>query len=77
GVVGTYTYSNNNVFTGLASGDYRIRVRDANGCTSEATVNVPNPTPVTFTVAENDNVCDSSTGGSITVTAAGGTGTYV
>ncbi|WP_299163244.1 SprB repeat-containing protein, partial [uncultured Tenacibaculum sp.] len=76
-VIGGYTYSNNNVFTGLAPGDYRIRVTDGNGCPRSNTVNIPTPAPVTFTVVENDNVCDSSTGGSITVTAAGGTGTYV
>ncbi|WP_428742791.1 T9SS type B sorting domain-containing protein [Tenacibaculum sp.] len=77
-LVGTVlvTYNASNIFTGIASGDYRVRVRDGNGCPRSTTVTVANPTPVTFSVIENDNVCDTSVGGSITVNAAGGTGTY-
>jgi gliding motility-associated-like protein len=73
---GGFTYSSNNIFEGIPSGDYRVRVRDGNGCPRSTTVTVVNPTPVTFNVTHNDNVCDTSVGGSIEVTAAGGTGTY-
>ncbi|TDQ29836.1 T9SS type B sorting domain-containing protein [Tenacibaculum caenipelagi] len=73
---GGFTYSSNNIFEGIPSGDYRVRVIDGNGCPRSTTVTIVNPTPVTFNVTENDNVCDTSVGGSITVNAAGGTGTY-
>uniref|UniRef100_UPI002606C3A8 beta strand repeat-containing protein n=2 Tax=uncultured Tenacibaculum sp. TaxID=174713 RepID=UPI002606C3A8 len=62
-VIGGYTYSNNNVFTGLAAGDYRVRVIDANGCPRSTTINVPAPAVVTFGTTHNDNSCDTSTGG--------------
>ena len=71
------TNLNNNVFTGLPAGNYTIRVRDVNGCEgASADVVVAAPVAVTFGVTELDNSCDTSVGGSITVTAAGGTGSY-
>ncbi len=71
------TNTNNNVFTGLPAGNYTIRVRDVNGCEgSSADVVVAAPVAVTFGVVELDNSCDTSVGGSIAVTAAGGTGSY-
>ncbi|WP_299002048.1 T9SS type B sorting domain-containing protein [uncultured Tenacibaculum sp.] len=73
---GGFTYSSNNIFEGVPPGDYRVRVRDGNNCSRSTPVTVNNPLPVTFTIAENDNVCDPSTGGSITVNANGGTNTY-
>ncbi|AZJ35415.1 DUF11 domain-containing protein [Tenacibaculum singaporense] len=73
---GGFVYSNDNIFEGIPPGDYRVRVRDGNGCPRSTTVTVVNPTPVTFNVTHNDNVCDTSLGGSIEVIAAGGTGTY-
>lgn len=57
-----------NVFTGLASGSYTIVVKDANGFTQTASVELANPTAVTVstTVSAND----------LTVTATGGSGVY-
>ncbi|WP_408046589.1 beta strand repeat-containing protein, partial [Tenacibaculum crassostreae] len=85
-----YTFSTNNVFTNVEPGDYRVVARDKNGdgdlvniaeaisCrVSEFPITVANPDPVTFTVVENDNACDTSVDGSIEVNANGGTGTYV
>ncbi|WP_408024847.1 hypothetical protein, partial [Tenacibaculum sediminilitoris] len=75
------SYSSNNIFTNLPAGDYTVVVRDKDGvagryCEASNQVVIANPTPVTFTVSETDNVCDTSVGGSIEVNALGGTGTY-
>ncbi|MFT7900361.1 T9SS type B sorting domain-containing protein [Tenacibaculum ascidiaceicola] len=78
-IIGGYDFASNggnNIFTNLAPGNYRIRVRDGKGCPRSVTVTVNNPDLVEFTIVENDNVCDPSTGGSITVNAIGGTLTY-
>ncbi|WP_182123891.1 T9SS type B sorting domain-containing protein [Tenacibaculum pelagium] len=93
-IVGTYDFAtngNNNVFTNIAPGDYRVIVRDKDGqgdlinaaeaisCRrSEFPVTVITRAPVNFTVNENDNSCDLSVaGGSIeVVNVVGGTGTY-
>lgn len=71
------TNGNNNVFTGLPSGDYTVRVLDSGGCQAiSRVVPVANPSVVTFTVTEDDTSCDLSKGGEITVTGLGGSGTY-
>ncbi len=83
-VVAAYDFAtngSNNIFTNLSSGTYTIRIRDKNGvageyCESTDQVVIANPSEVTFNITENDNVCDTTSGGSITVTAGGGTGTY-
>ncbi|CAM1333533.1 T9SS type B sorting domain-containing protein [Tenacibaculum aestuariivivum] len=75
-IITGYAYSTNNIFTGLPSGNYVVRLRDGSGCIVTDTVMVTNPLPVSFNLTENDNACDISVGGSITVTATGGTGTY-
>ena len=78
-IIGGYDFASNggnNIFTNLAPGNYRIRVRDGKGCPRSVTVTVNNPDLVEFTIVENDNVCDPSTGGSITINTIGGTLTY-
>ena len=69
-------YGTSNVFSGLSAGTYTVRVRDANGCVDEDTRTLTDPVPVTFTLLKDDNACDLTGGGSITVTAVGGTGVY-
>ncbi len=79
-VVAGYDFASNgsnNIFTNLTSGNYIVRVRDGNGCVMIDTVTIINPDPIRFSVDKNDNVCDTSVGGSITINATGGTGTYV
>ncbi|WP_440121260.1 T9SS type B sorting domain-containing protein [Tenacibaculum sp. Ill] len=79
-IIGGYDFASNggnNIFTNLASGQYRVRIRDGNGCTMSDTVTIINPDPIRFSVDKNDNVCDTSVGGSITINATGGTNTYV
>ena len=58
----TGTYSNNNMFTGLAGGTYKVYVKDANGCTGVSaviTINVitdPCPPPNPLTARANQSV---------------------
>jgi gliding motility-associated-like protein len=65
-------------FSGLTAGSYNVRVRDANGCLSAATVvNVTQPAaPVSFTFGSVGVLCFGDANGSITVNATGGTPPY-
>jgi gliding motility-associated-like protein len=85
GGVGPYTYSWNTVpvqttstAVNLISGTYNVTVTDANGCTTIASANITQPTALTLTLGSSTNpTCFGSTNGSITVTANGGTGSYL
>ena len=75
-----YTYLWSNGFTGaindmLLPGVYSVTVTDANGCTAMATGRVLEPAPITVTFATTQPSCGASNG-SVTATAAGGTGPY-
>ena len=63
-------------FTAASVGVVTLRVQDASGCTSQATITITQPTVVTFGTTQNNVTCFGGTNGSITVTAAGGTGPY-
>ena len=72
----TYTmdgihYQTSNVFTGLASGNYSVTVKDANGQTNSATATVYNKCP-TVSATETDAACGQNNG---TITATGFKGT--
>jgi len=63
--------------TGLLAGPYTVTVTDANGCTTTATVNVPNAGSPTLTLSSSTNVsCNGGNNATAIVTAAGGTGPY-
>ena len=61
-------------FTGLAPGSHTVTVQDVNGCTSNLTITVNQPTAVTFTTSQVNETCNGGTTGSITVTPSGGSG---
>ena len=63
-------------FTGASIGLVTLQVQDAGGCTSQATINITQPTQVTFSSTQTNVSCFGGTNGTITVTAAGGTGPY-
>lgn len=64
-------------FTGLAAGTYLFEVRDANGCTSDTTIDITEPLPFTAVIDGTDNVtCHGGTDGAIYATLAGGTESY-
>ncbi|MFM2358433.1 MAG: hypothetical protein RLY16_426, partial [Bacteroidota bacterium] len=66
------TYTNNNIFTGLAQGTYTIFVRDANGCKNSETINLSNePGPQQLTAQIIDEACSLSDGAIIAISGDG------
>ena len=80
GIIAGFNYAtngNNTVFTGLAAGDYIVRVRDTNLCEDpiDAALTVVAPTPLTFT--STPTACYSgSNDGTIQVDVTAGNGDY-
>lgn len=76
----SYLWSNNQTVssaTGLTAGNYSVLITDANGCTNSLTVTITQPTaPLTTTVSSTNVLCFGASTGSISVNAAGGTGSY-
>ena len=67
GGVNPYEYSRNNgstyqissIFTGLAAGNYALKVRDANGCaTASQTVSITQPTAFSFVTVTTPSTCN-------------------
>lgn len=84
GGTGSFTYSvNGNVyqsstnFPGLSAGEYVVFVKDVAGCIGRDTVIVTQPTLITATAVTAPTTCYDGNDGTITITAAGGSGTYV
>ncbi|NOY36681.1 MAG: T9SS type B sorting domain-containing protein, partial [Chlorobi bacterium] len=71
----TYT-GNGGLFTGLASGNYDIAVRDTNGCTQNgSTLTITEPPVLLVDSVSHDNVlCFGDNTGTISIYASGGTG---
>jgi hypothetical protein len=67
-------FQTNPVFTGVIAGSYTITVKDANGCTATAPVNLTQPSPLTLMAGFTDVTCNGNADGTITLTASGGTG---
>lgn len=66
--VPTFNYSN------LASGNYTIRVKDANNCTSSISINIPQILNISPIVTQQVSCLGND--GQITVTPSGGSGNY-
>lgn len=62
--------------TALCAGIYTISVRDASLCTSQTTIQITQPPPITLTVAQSSVTCFGQCTGSATATATGGNGGY-
>lgn len=72
-------YSDVNKFVDLPVGDYKVYVKDVNGCEDVAPVKLVLPTPVSLTIVPNktDLTCYDDVDGTITVNAiAGGSGNF-
>lgn len=62
---------------GVVAGAYTATVTDANGCTAEATVNIPDaPGPLAVINTVTDVSCNGGSDGSIDVSVNGGTAPY-
>jgi hypothetical protein len=81
GGVPSWTYSRDNgsnwqssaTFTNLAAGNYNIKARDGNSCTSAAqTVALTQPSALTFATVKTDPTCNGLVDGKITVRYFGG-----
>lgn len=74
--IGTGTYSNNPLFTGITAGTYVLHVKDANNCIKDTTISITQPSPLQVTASVVKNICANTNTGKITLTANGGTPTY-
>ncbi|WP_375580740.1 T9SS type A sorting domain-containing protein [Marivirga tractuosa] len=77
-----YTYNlndgssvENNIWEGLSSGEYTIKVTDSNGCLDSMVATIKNPNPLEISAeVSNSNSVDGN--GIIELTVSGGTGPY-
>ncbi|MFN5223963.1 MAG: beta strand repeat-containing protein, partial [Bacteroidota bacterium] len=85
GGISNYSYSNNggltyqssSAFNGLIAGPYNVMVMDANGCTSNGTVNVADaPGPIMGPVTAVNVNCYNGTTGSISTAISGGSAPF-
>lgn len=71
---GGVTFQGSGSFSGIGGGSYTVVVEDAAGCQDNGNTSLTNtPAPSILSVATNDASC-GNTNGSISVSAAGGTG---
>jgi large repetitive protein len=70
-------YSTNNIFTGLAAGNYVVTVKDSVGCEVSASITLSVPTPINATIVLNTPLlaCNGGSNGSISaINVTGGEG---
>ena len=72
---GGKTYQNINIFDGLLAGSYSFTAKDMNNCTTSTNVVISEPTSLILTASKTLILCKSGTS-ELTLTAAGGAGTY-
>ncbi|MFK7810095.1 MAG: lamin tail domain-containing protein [Saprospiraceae bacterium] len=78
---GTYNYAWNTgdttaIVNNLAAGNYLLTVTDSNGCSSDYSYTVDQPSLLTATVQTNAIACFGNNNGSLSVNANGGTGLH-
>jgi len=81
---GIHTYSINggvyqsaSIFNGLAAGTFTITIKDANGCTGTTTSAIIAPAGIVASAVISTPVACSGNTGFVTISATGGTGTYI
>lgn len=79
---GALTYSWSNAasgvtsISGLTAGSYTLSVTDANGCLASSNVKITEPQLIVPSVIAKTNASCNSTNGAVSISIAGGTGTY-
>ena len=67
--------SPNFTFGSRAAGSYAVQLTDANGCTTDSTIIISEPSAVTVNSVSSTNVlCNGDSSGSLTIVSSGGTG---
>ena len=75
---GGTTFQAGATFASLVAGNYNVVVKDVNGCTySVGAVTVSEPAAISATATTQPAACNGSPNGSFTLTASGGTPTYL
>ena len=71
------SYTSNNTFSSLSPGSYSVTVQDGNGCTSNTSFSISEPSTLTPSVVSTSDVtCAGMSDGSANISASGGTGGY-
>jgi gliding motility-associated-like protein len=79
---GGYTYSwtgtaqTTSTITGLSAGGYTVTVTDGNGCTTNLTDSIHNPSAIVSSVTGTNVTCAGAANGSAALTVSGGTPGY-
>ena len=60
----------------LASGLYKVRVTDEQGCTADKSFEITTPEPLSLSYTQEDNICLGGNIGAIEVEVSGGTAPY-
>lgn len=78
---GGYTYlwntgATESMLSSIGEGQYQVTVTDSQGCTSQSSIILTAPLPLSLQIEEVDPDCNGSASGQIIVNATGGTGPY-
>ena len=68
--------SSNEDLSNIPSGNYAVTIIDINNCTMSASVNINEPTEITYAVSTIDLVCNNIFEGEISIITSGGTPGY-
>ncbi|MDT8411880.1 MAG: PKD domain-containing protein [Vicingaceae bacterium] len=77
-----YTYlwspsgSTSNLASNLSAGTHNVTVTDNNGCQTQTTVTINQPTPISVSFSTVSSTCFGASDGSITANVSGGSGSY-
>lgn len=68
-------FQTSGAFTDLEAGTHVVTVKDANGCSGDTVIVLTEPNAFTILTSVSDVTCFGGNDGSVTITAAGGSGT--